>query len=86
MRWDFEPTNPAWEGWRQKFATREGAPIEIKFERDGKTVTLNPPVKFATLIDRKLEGDPNASEKAKRIRDGILKGTNCRGEAITADV
>jgi len=67
--------NPAWEGWRQKFATREGAPIEIKLDRDGKTVTLNPPVKFATLIDRKLEGDPAATEKAKRIRDGILKGT-----------
>ena len=67
--------NPAWEGWRQKFANREGTPIEIKLVRDGKTITLNPPVKLAILIDRKIEGDPAASEKAKRIRDGILKGT-----------
>jgi hypothetical protein len=37
-------------------------------------ITLNPPVKFATLIDRKLEPDPAASDKAKRIREGILKG------------
>jgi predicted metalloprotease with PDZ domain len=67
-------TNPAWEGWRQKFAQREGAPLEIKLLRDGAAMTINPPVKFATLIERKLEPDPAASEKAKRIRDGILKG------------
>src|ERR1035437_4465433 len=68
-------TNPAWEGWRTKFARREGAPIQIRLVRDGAALTLNPPVKFATLIDSKLEPDPAASEKAKRIRDGILKGT-----------
>jgi predicted metalloprotease with PDZ domain len=67
--------NPAWENWRVKYANREGAPIEIKFIREGKTVTITPQVKFATLIDRKLEPDPAAPEKAKRIRDGILKGT-----------
>jgi hypothetical protein len=32
-------------------------------------------VKFATLIDRKIEPDPAATDKAKRIREGILKGT-----------
>ncbi len=67
--------NPAWENWRVKYASREGAPIEIKFIRDGKTETITPAVKFATLINRKLEADSNASEKAKRIREGILKGT-----------
>ena len=72
---DGVPTsNPAWQDWRQKYARREGAPIEIKIVRDGRGITLNPPVKFATLIDRKLEADPAASDKAKRIRDGILKG------------
>jgi predicted metalloprotease with PDZ domain len=68
-------SNPAWESWRQKFAQREGAPLEIKLMRDGKARTVNPQVKFATLIDRKLEADPAATEKAKRIREGILKGT-----------
>jgi predicted metalloprotease with PDZ domain len=67
-------SNPAWQDWRQKYALREGAPIEIKVVRDGRGITLNPPVKFATLIDRKLEADPAASDKAKRIREGILKG------------
>lgn len=73
---DGVPTsNPAWQDWRQKYAQREGAPIEIKLVRDGTPLTLNPPVRFATLIDRKLEADPAAPDKAKRIRDGILKGT-----------
>ena len=72
-------SNPAWEDWRTKYAQREGAPIEIKFVRDGRAVTIDPPVKFATLIDRKLEADPAASDKAKRIRDGILRGTTVGG-------
>ena len=67
-------TNPAWEGWRQKFALRESAPIEIRLIRDGAAMTIHPLVKFALLIDRKLEPDPAATEKAKRIREGILKG------------
>ena len=67
--------NPAWENWRTKYATREGTPIEIKLIREGKTITINPPVKFATLIDRRIEPDPAATDKAKRIREGILKGT-----------
>jgi len=67
--------NPSWEGWRQKYAQREGAPLEIRFVRDGAAMTVAPPVKFATLIDRRLEADPAASERAKRIREGILKGT-----------
>jgi predicted metalloprotease with PDZ domain len=67
-------TNPAWEGWRQKFALRESAPIEIRLIRDGAAMTIHPPVKFALLIDRTLEPDSGASDKAKRIREGILKG------------
>ena len=68
-------TNPAWENWRVKYAQRENAPMEIKYVRDGAEKTITPAVKFATLIEPKLEADPSASEKAKRIRDGILKGT-----------
>src|SRR5262249_1042442 len=68
-------SNPAWEQWRTKYAQRERRPIELKFVSDGRAVTINPPVKFATTINRTIEVDPNASEKAKRVRDGILKGT-----------
>jgi predicted metalloprotease with PDZ domain len=68
-------TNPAWENWRVKYAQRENAPMEIKFVRDGAEKTITPAVKFATLIEPKLEDDPKASEKAKRVREGILRGT-----------
>lgn len=73
-------SNPAWENWRQKYAQREGAPMEIRYLRDGTERTIVQPVRFATLINRKLEADPNASDKAKRIRDGILKGTTSQGK------
>ena len=72
--------NPAWEGWRQKYAQREGAPMELRFIRDGSERTISPPVRLATLIDRTLEADPAASEKAKRIRQGILKGETAPGK------
>jgi predicted metalloprotease with PDZ domain len=68
-------SNPAWENWRTKYAQREGAPLEIKYVRDGRETTISPPVKFAVILDRKLEADPGATDKAKRIRDGILKGS-----------
>jgi predicted metalloprotease with PDZ domain len=68
-------SNPAWESWRQKYANQEGAPIAIGILRGGVAITVNPAVKFATIVERKLEADPDASDKAKRIRDGILKGT-----------
>ena len=29
-------TNPAWENWRQKYAQREDAPMEIRYVRDGR--------------------------------------------------
>ena len=43
-------TNPAWEGWRQKYAQREGAPMEIKLIHDGAVKTVNPGVKVVMLI------------------------------------
>jgi predicted metalloprotease with PDZ domain len=68
-------SNPAWESWRQKYSKQEGAPIAIGILRGGMAMTVNPAVKFATIVERKIEADPGATEKAKRIRDGILKGT-----------
>jgi predicted metalloprotease with PDZ domain len=68
-------TNPAWESWRQKYAKREGAPIAIGILRGGMPMTIRATVRFATMIQRRLEADPDAPEKARRIRDGILHGT-----------
>ena len=67
-------SDPAWQGWRQKYAKREGDPLPIALVRGGRPMKVTTVVKFATLINDKLESDPNASEKARRIRDGIIKG------------
>jgi len=74
-RVDGIPTSdPAWQGWRKKFATREGAPLPITLLRGGRPVLLTATVRLATMITGRVEADPNATEKAKRIRDGILRG------------
>ncbi|HVT37564.1 MAG TPA: PDZ domain-containing protein [Gemmatimonadaceae bacterium] len=67
-------TDPSWQDWRKKFATQEGAPLSLTIKRDGKVLPLTAPVKLATLIETRLEVDPGATEKARRVREGILKG------------
>jgi predicted metalloprotease with PDZ domain len=67
--------NPAWEAWRDKYAKQEGAPITIGLLRGGRPMTITGNVKFAAIVERKLEFDPGATDKAKRIREGLLKGT-----------
>jgi predicted metalloprotease with PDZ domain len=66
--------DPAWQDWRKKFATQEGAPLSLTIKRDGKVMALSAPVRLATLIETRLEVDPAATEKARRVREGILKG------------
>ena len=61
--------------WRARVGEREGAPLELEIRRDGMPRTLKGAVHLATLIDARLEDDPSANAKARRIRDGILRGT-----------
>ncbi|MFI5310854.1 MAG: PDZ domain-containing protein [Gemmatimonadales bacterium] len=67
-------TDPSWQSWRQKYASQEGAPLSISLLRGGKPMRLTATVKLIPVITERLEVDANPSEKAKRIRDGILKG------------
>lgn len=71
-------TNPAWQGWRVKFAKSDGASIAIGVLRDARPLQIAAKVKLATLIEQRLEADPAASAKAKRIREGIVKGETQR--------
>ncbi len=68
-------TNPAWESWRTKYAKQEGASLPLGVMRGGKAMSVNAIVKMSVMTERKVEPDPAATEKAKKIRDGILKGT-----------
>lgn len=55
-------------------ASAPGSPLSIKVRRGTETMTLTAKLQFAPG-DMTLEVDPAASEKAVRIRTGILKGT-----------
>ena len=51
----------------------EGSPLPMVVMRGGQRLTLNGKVVFAN-VGMKLEADPSASAKAKRILSGILTG------------
>jgi predicted metalloprotease with PDZ domain len=63
---------------RAKYAsTAEGTPLPIKIRRNGETLVLAGQLRFG-LGDVMVDADPHATEKAARIRDGILHGTTTR--------
>src|SRR6185437_7122534 len=55
-------------------ASAEGPPLPIKVRRGTETLTLSGKLQFGPG-ELTIEADPNASSKAVRIREGILKGT-----------
>ncbi len=61
--------------FRQQFATREGAPLEIKVRRGEQDLTLQTRVRMAARVEMRMEAVAGASAKAARIRSGILRGT-----------
>jgi predicted metalloprotease with PDZ domain len=65
---DFGPS------FRTRFGKEEGAPLPIKVRRGSDTLTLTGKVVLAARVERRIDVDPAASEKATRIRNGILKG------------
>jgi predicted metalloprotease with PDZ domain len=61
--------------FRQRYAGAEGQALAIVVQRGGETRTLEAKLQFAGT---QVEEDPNASAKAVRIREGLLKGTTDR--------
>ena len=66
--------DPQWQSWRITFAKLEGSSLPIALTRGGKLMNISAIVRLAVLINQRLEEDPAAGEKAKRIRNGIIKG------------
>lgn len=64
------------EQFRTRYARAAGTTLPVKVRRNGQNVDLQIAVRLAERTEQRLMMDPNASAKAKRIRDGILKGTN----------
>ncbi|MGH7498461.1 MAG: PDZ domain-containing protein, partial [Gemmatimonadales bacterium] len=72
---DLAVTDPGFgEAYRAKFGKNDGDSLPIKVKRGADTLTLPGKVRLASRVESKIEADPGASEKAVRIRNGILTG------------
>jgi predicted metalloprotease with PDZ domain len=69
--------DPAWsEKFRAKYArSQEGSPLPILLRRNGREQTVQASVHFVPRVESRLAEDPRPSAKARRIREGILRGT-----------
>ena len=65
------PTADFGPAFRQLYAGKADAPFVIIVRRGSETLNLDAKVQLGNL---KVEADPNANEKATRIREGILTG------------
>ncbi|HEX2219010.1 MAG TPA: PDZ domain-containing protein [Gemmatimonadales bacterium] len=73
---DVEIMDPGFAAaFRERFGMSEGDSLSIRVRRGADTLTLNGVVRLITRVETRLDVDPNASEKATRIRSGIFKGT-----------
>ena len=70
-------TDPTWSlKFRTKYArSPEGSPLPILVRRNGREQTLEARLHFASRVESRLIEDARASAKARRVRDGILRGT-----------
>ncbi|HYH79184.1 MAG TPA: PDZ domain-containing protein [Longimicrobium sp.] len=66
--------------YRARYGTAtEGTPLPIVVRRAGSEVTLNGIVRFVPVITTQIAPDPNASARAVRIRNGIVRGETSGG-------
>jgi predicted metalloprotease with PDZ domain len=70
-------TDPTWSlKFRTKYArSPEGSPLPILVRRSGREQTLEARLHFVSRVEARLIEDARASAKARRVREGILRGT-----------
>jgi predicted metalloprotease with PDZ domain len=69
--------DPSWsDQFRAKYARApQGSPVPILVRREGREITLTARLNFLSRVEAHLAEDPRASAKARRVREGILRGT-----------
>jgi predicted metalloprotease with PDZ domain len=69
--------DPTWSAqFRAKYSRLpEGSPLPIVVRREGREQNLNAQLRFVTRVDARLAEDPRANARARRVREGILRGT-----------
>ena len=72
----FSADDPNWtENFRSKYARQpEGTTLPVVIKRNGAEQTLTAHLHFVLRIESRLVEDPRASAKARRIREGLLRG------------
>lgn len=72
---DVDVTNPDFgSAYRARFGKSEGDSLPIRVRRGTETITLSGKVRLGERVESRLEAAPGASDKAVRIRNGIMKG------------
>lgn len=61
--------------WRSFWGQRPGAALPLTVIRDDTRVELTARVELETRVERRIEPDPSANARARRVRSGILNGT-----------
>ena len=62
------------DAWREFWGRRPGAVMTLEVRRGGGTIRVDVTVEVTTLIDRHIAPDPRATDRARRIRAGLLAG------------
>jgi len=72
----FNADDPNWsEKFRSRYARQpEGTELPVVIRRNGAEQTLTAHLHFVTRVDARLIEDARASAKARRIREGLLRG------------
>ena len=72
----FNADDPNWtEKFRARYArSPEGSDIPVVIRRGGTEQTLTARLRFVSRVDSHLSEDPRPSAKARRIREGLLRG------------
>jgi hypothetical protein len=65
----------SFEAFRARYGGTTVTSLPLVVRRGGETLTLQLPVRLSTRVQARVFAVPNASEKAIRIRNGILKGS-----------
>jgi predicted metalloprotease with PDZ domain len=72
----FNADDPNWTGkFRSRYARQpEGAELPVVIRRNGAEQTLTAHLHFITRVDSRLIEDARPSSRARRVREGLLRG------------
>lgn len=68
--------DPLWlEKFRARYSrAREGTEVPVSVRRNGVERTVGVRLAFVSRVDQRVVEDPRASARARRVRDGLLRG------------